>query len=127
VQPPPWSALQEACLLGAYRPAHRLSDAQRHVRGRLAVRDALVRTRTGYIALTGALLRRHGWRVLTGSSEHTAPYDALVLGVDGEAEISIAGVAHRAAMGQLLALPAGQPHAVKAATPFKMLLVMIRA
>ena len=36
-------ALQEACLLGAYRPAHRLSDAQRHVRGRLAVRDALVR------------------------------------------------------------------------------------
>jgi transposase len=62
-------ALQEACLLGAYRPAHRLSDAQRHVRGRLAVRDALVRTRTGYIALTGALLRRHGWRVLTGSAE----------------------------------------------------------
>jgi len=62
-----------------------------------------------------------------GLSEHTAPYDALVLGVDGEAEISIAGVAHRVAMGQLLALPAGRPHAVKAATPFKMLLVMIRA
>ena len=62
-------ALQEACLLGAYRPAHRLSDAQRHVRGRLAVRDALVRTRTGYIALTRALLRRHGWRVPTGSAE----------------------------------------------------------
>jgi transposase len=41
-------ALQEACLLGAYRPAHRLSDAQRHVRGPLAVRDALVRTPTGY-------------------------------------------------------------------------------
>jgi quercetin dioxygenase-like cupin family protein len=34
-----------------------------------------------------------------GLSEHTAPYDALVLGVDGEAEISIAGVAHRVAMG----------------------------
>ena len=43
-------ALAEACLLGAYRPAHRLSDAQRHVRGRLAVRDALVRTRTRYLA-----------------------------------------------------------------------------
>src|SRR5712692_1365522 len=56
-------ALAEACLLGAYRPAHRLSDTQRHVRGRLAVREALVRTRTGYIALTRALLRRHGWRV----------------------------------------------------------------
>jgi len=62
-------ALQEACRLGAYRPAHRLSDAQRHVRGRLAVRVALVRTRTGFIALTRALLRRHGWRVPTGSAE----------------------------------------------------------
>ena len=62
-------ALAEACLLGAYRPAHRLSDAQRHVRGRLAVRDAVVRMRTGYIALTRALLRRHGWRVPTGSAE----------------------------------------------------------
>jgi transposase len=39
-------ALAEACLLGAYRPAHRLSDPQRHVRGRLLVRDAGVRTRT---------------------------------------------------------------------------------
>jgi transposase len=62
-------ALAEACRLGAYRPAHRLSDAQRQVRGRLAVRDALVRTRTGYIALIRALLRQHGWRVPTGSAE----------------------------------------------------------
>ena len=43
-------ALAEACLLGAYRPAHRLSDPQRHVRGRLGVRDALVHTRTRYIS-----------------------------------------------------------------------------
>jgi transposase len=62
-------ALAEACRLGAYRPAHRLSDAQRHVRGRLTVRDALVRTRTGYIAVIRALLRQHGWRVPTGSAE----------------------------------------------------------
>jgi transposase len=62
-------ALQEAWLLGADRPAHRLSDAQRHGRGRLAVRDALVRPRTGSIALTRAWLRRHGWRVPTGSGE----------------------------------------------------------
>ena len=61
-----------------------------------------------------------------GLSEHTAPYDALVLGVDGEAEISIAGSAHRVSVGQLLRLPADQPHAVKAITRFKMLLVMIR-
>jgi quercetin dioxygenase-like cupin family protein len=62
-----------------------------------------------------------------GLSEHTAPYDALVLGVDGTAEISIAHVAHRVSAGQLLKLPAGQPHAVKAITRFKMILVMIRA
>ena len=56
-------ALAEACLLGAYRPAHRLSDPQRHVRGRLVVRDALVRTRTRYISIIRALLRQHGYRV----------------------------------------------------------------
>ena len=62
-------ALAEACVLGAYRPAHRLSDAQRHVRGRLGVREALVRTRTRYIAVIRARLRQDGWRVATGSAE----------------------------------------------------------
>lgn len=62
-----------------------------------------------------------------GLSEHTAPYDALVLGVDGIAEISIGKHVHRVAAGQLLRLPAGEPHAVKAVTQFKMILVMIRA
>ena len=47
-------ALAETCLFGAYRPAHRLSDPQRHVRGRLLVRDAVVRTRTRYISLIRA-------------------------------------------------------------------------
>jgi transposase len=54
---------------GAYRPAHRLSDAQRHVRGRLTVRDALVRTRTGYISVIRARLRQDGWRVARGSAD----------------------------------------------------------
>jgi transposase len=62
-------ALAEACRLGAYRPAHRLSDAQRHVRGRLTVRDALVRTRTGYISVIRARLRQDGWRVASGSAD----------------------------------------------------------
>ena len=61
-----------------------------------------------------------------GLSEHTAPYDALVMMIEGESEISIAGTPHRLAAGQLLRLPAGQPHAVKAVTPFKMILIMIR-
>ena len=62
-------ALRDACLLGAYRPAHRLSDAQRQVRGRLTVRDSLVRTRTRYISVIRALLRQHGSRVPSGSAE----------------------------------------------------------
>lgn len=62
-----------------------------------------------------------------GLSEHTAPFDALVMMVEGESEISIAGAPHRLTAGDLLRLPAGQPHAVKAVTPFKMILVMIRA
>lgn len=61
-----------------------------------------------------------------GLSEHTAPFEALVMNLEGEAEISIAGIPHRVKTGDLLKLPAGQPHAVKAVTPFKMLLIMIR-
>jgi len=62
-----------------------------------------------------------------GLSEHTAPFDALALNLDGEADISVSGTPHRLGAGQLLKLPAGQPHAVKAITPFKMLLIMIKA
>lgn len=62
-----------------------------------------------------------------GLSEHTAPYDALVVNVEGEAELHVAGTAARLTAGQAMRLPAHQPHAVKALTPFKMLLIMIRA
>ena len=60
-------------------------------------------------------------------SEHTAPFDALVFIVDGEAEISISIISHRVRTGQMLLLPAGQPHAIKAVTKFKMILVMIKS
>jgi quercetin dioxygenase-like cupin family protein len=62
-----------------------------------------------------------------GLSEHTTPFDALVVLIDGEAEISIAGQSHRVTAGQLLRLPASRPHAVRAVTRFKMLLIMIRS
>jgi transposase len=55
--------LAEACRLGAYRPAHRTSDEQRHVRAQLAVREAMVRTRSRYISLVSTLLRRDGLRI----------------------------------------------------------------
>ncbi len=61
-------ALAEACRLGAYRPAHRTSDAQRHVRTQVMVREALVQTRSRYISLVGALLRREGARLGSGGA-----------------------------------------------------------
>jgi len=61
-----------------------------------------------------------------GLSEHTAAYDALVILLEGAAEITVAGVVHRVEAGRVLRLPAGRPHALKALARFRMLLVMIR-
>ncbi len=60
-------------------------------------------------------------------SEHTAPYDALVYMVDGEADITIAGKTIRARAGDLVIMPAQQPHALAAVARFKMMLTMIRS
>ena len=62
-----------------------------------------------------------------GLSEHTAPFEALVVVTDGEADIEIAGESYKVKQGETILLPANRPHAVKAATKFKMLLIMIRA
>ncbi|PPD57606.1 cupin domain-containing protein [Dehalogenimonas etheniformans] len=62
-----------------------------------------------------------------GLSEHSAPFDAFVYAIDGEAEISISGQKNRVIEGQMIIMPANEPHAIRAVTPFKMLLVMIRA
>ena len=59
-------------------------------------------------------------------SEHAAPFDAVVQVVDGEGIITIDGVDHTVAAGQLIIMPAGIPHAVTAEKKFKMLLTMIR-
>ena len=61
-----------------------------------------------------------------GLSEHTAPFEALVYIVEGEAEIKIAGKPQRAVEGDLVVLPANRPHALKAVKKFKMMLVMIK-
>jgi len=59
-------------------------------------------------------------------SEHTAPFDALVHILDGEAEIRISGEPFQLTTGDAIIMPADEPHAVKAVTRFKMLLTMIR-
>ena len=59
-------------------------------------------------------------------SEHTAPFDALVHVLEGEAEIRISGTPFHLKSGDAIIMPADQPHALKATQRFKMLLTMIR-
>ncbi len=60
-------------------------------------------------------------------SEHTAPYDALVQILDGEADITISGTAIHARTGEMVIMPANEPHALQAPGKFKMMLVMIKS
>ena len=62
-----------------------------------------------------------------GLSEHTAPFDALVYLLEGEAEVTISGKPFHLKDGDMLIMPANQPHALKATHKFKMLLTMIRS
>ena len=62
-----------------------------------------------------------------GLSEHTAPFDALVYILDGEAEVRISGKPFLVHTGEMIIRPANEPHALKAVKRFKMMLVMIRS
>jgi len=62
-----------------------------------------------------------------GLSEHTAPFDALVYLLDGEVEITISGKTFHLKEGEMIIMPASEPHALKAISKFKILLVMIRS
>lgn len=62
-----------------------------------------------------------------GLSEHTAPFDALVYLIDGEAEVVISGNSLRLKAGETIIMPAHEPHALQAIKKFKMILIMIRS
>jgi quercetin dioxygenase-like cupin family protein len=62
-----------------------------------------------------------------GLSEHTAPFDALVQVLDGAVEITISGKVFRLMPGEIIVMPANEPHALKAVSQFKMMLTMIRS
>jgi quercetin dioxygenase-like cupin family protein len=61
-----------------------------------------------------------------GLSEHTAPFDAVVYILEGEAQITIDGKPYSVTEGEMIIMPANKPHALKAVTRYKMLLVMIK-
>ncbi len=88
--------------------------------------DAAVVSRT-LIDKTSGTLTLFAFARGQGLSEHTAPFDAFVHIVDGEAEITIDGKPQIVKTGESLIMPANHPHALKANKPFKMMLVMIRA
>lgn len=62
-----------------------------------------------------------------GLSEHTAPFDAMVHIIDGEAEVVISGKLFHVKEGQMIIMPANEPHSLKAVKRFKMILTMIRS
>jgi quercetin dioxygenase-like cupin family protein len=61
-----------------------------------------------------------------GLSEHTAPFDAMVQVLDGEVKITISGKPYHLKQGDMIIMPANEPHALSAVNSFKMLLTMIR-
>ena len=87
--------------------------------GSIVSREILKKT-TGKVTL-------FAFDVEEGLSEHTSPFDALVQVLEGEAEITIAGKPNRVREGDLILMPANEPHALKALKRFKMVLTMIRS
>jgi quercetin dioxygenase-like cupin family protein len=98
---------------------HPVADLIAYQPGSVVSREIL-RKKTGTVTL-------FAFDAGQGLSEHTAPFDALVHILDGEAEISIGGQPHRVAAGKLIIMPANVPHALQAVQRFKMMLVMIRS
>ncbi len=96
-----------------------LADAIAYQQGSV-VSKQLIRKDTGTVTL-------FAFAKGEGLSEHTAPFDALVQVLEGDAEITISGKAYRVTTGQMITLPAGKPHSLHAEQNFKMLLVMIRS
>jgi len=102
----------------AHSEAHALTNLLEYVDGSIVSR-ALTEKKTGTITL-------FAFAEGQGLSEHSAPFDAFVQVVEGELELTIGGQEVRARAGEIVIMPADVPHALRAAKPSKMLLVMIR-
>ena len=96
-----------------------LSDLAAYQEGSVVSREIL-RKKTGTVTL-------FAFDQGQGLSEHTAPFDALVYLLDGEAEITISGKPLRVQKGEMIIMPANKPHALEAVKQFKMVLIMIRS
>ena len=99
--------------------AVRMADLVEYQDGAVVSRE-IINKKTGTVTL-------FAFDAGQGLSEHTAPFDALVYLLDGEAEVTISGKATPLKAGEMIIMPASQPHALKALGRFKMVLVMIRS
>ena len=84
------------------------------------VSRAIISKKTGTVSL-------FAFDETQGLSEHKAPFDALVYLLEGEAEVLISGKPNHLRAGEMIIMPANEPHALNAIKKFKMLLVMIRS
>jgi len=104
-----------------------------YVKGRVFSPSSLVEYQGGAIVSKTLVKQEKGSVTLfafdqdQALSEHTAPHDALIHLLDGESDVTISGVVHHLKQGDMIALPANEPHAVRATKKFKMILTMIRA
>ncbi len=101
------------------KQAFRLVDLVDYQEGSV-VSKTIVEKKTGTVTL-------FAFDEKQGLSEHTAPFDALVYLLDGEAEVVISGKAIKLKDGEMVIMPANEPHALKAVQRFKMILTMIRS
>ncbi len=102
-----------------FAEATTMADAVQYQSGSIVSRE-LIKRETGTITLF-AFDRGQGL------SEHTAPFDAFVQILEGDAQVIIGGEERRVKTGQMIVMPANVPHALNAKEPFKMMLVMIRS
>lgn len=96
-----------------------LSDVVDYQKGSVVSRE-IVKGKTGTVTV-------FAFDAGEGLSEHTAPFDAMVVVLDGEVEIMISGKPYCLKQGEAIVMPANQPHSLKAIKQFKMLLIMIRS
>ncbi len=108
-------------------------DKKDDLRGMILNDNELVAYQEGAIVSRTLLNKKTGTVTLfafdkgESLSEHTAPFDALVSILDGEAEVTIGGTVNRLKAGEMIIMPADVTHALLASSRFKMLLTMIRS
>jgi quercetin dioxygenase-like cupin family protein len=100
--------------------------------GKVLVTNDLLQYQDGTVASRMIVFKKAGTVTLfafdagEGLSEHSAPYDAILTVTDGEAEVTIAGSLFTVRTGEMIIMPANEPHGVQARQRFKMMLTMIR-